>query len=77
MIEEQVEIKSLTVHFERDLAANESEAATKLQKKIAKMNEQAVFQFAFFIAGGQSQKIKLVGSFRICSARSEPSGGSA
>jgi hypothetical protein len=64
MIEEQIEIESLPVHFERDLAANESEAPTKLQKKVAEMNEQTAFQFAFFIAGGQSQEIKLIGVFQ-------------
>jgi hypothetical protein len=35
MIEEQVEIRGLSVHFERNLAANKSEASTKLQKEAA------------------------------------------
>ena len=60
MIEEQIEIKGLPIHFERDLAANKSEASTKLEEKVAEMNEQTAFQLAFFIAGVESQEVKLI-----------------
>jgi len=61
MIEEQVEIESLPVNLERDLAANESESPTQLQKEVAEMDQQTALQFALFGAFGQGQKIKVVG----------------
>jgi hypothetical protein len=59
MIEEQIEIESLPVNLERDLASNESESPTQLQKEVAEMGQQTALQFALLALSVRVKKSKL------------------
>jgi tetratricopeptide (TPR) repeat protein len=66
-----------TPNFSRKCAFRLREPARSFREKIPQVNEQTAFQLPFLGPGGQGQKIELVGALRSCSARSEPSSGSA
>ena len=59
MIEEQIQIESLSVNLERDLAANENESPTQLQKEVAEMDQQTALQSRSLVLSVRVKKSKL------------------
>src|ERR1700674_4305010 len=60
MIEEEIDVEGLTPDFERHLAADEGEPAAKLQKKLAKMFEEATLELPLFGDRAQGQKLERI-----------------
>src|SRR5690349_23037553 len=57
VVKEQLEIVGFSSHVECDLAADESEYASKFQKKVAEMEEQFTFYLPFLHTGVQRHAI--------------------
>ena len=61
MVEEQVDIKGLVADHQRNLAADEGEAAAQLEQQIAEVEQQAAFELALLIVVGQGEEVEVVG----------------
>jgi hypothetical protein len=64
VIKEQIDIKDLIPHLERNLATGEGEAAAQLQEQIPEMDQETALDLPLVRFAGDGQKIEVVGVFQ-------------
>ena len=77
MVEEYVKFELFSANLKRHLVADERKADAELDQESAQLRKEAALKIALLRFVRERQEIEIVGSLRICCARSDCGVGSA